>query len=104
MLLPANNSAMVRRRGRRGLGDAPDAPDAVVSACSPDICFNLGFPWVGRRTELAAGATQPFGSFEATGSGCRCATVLDLPTAVGLGVTGVLGLLLVVKLVQGRGY
>lgn len=75
----------------------------TVSACAPDICVAAYFPWIGRRSELAAGEAQPVGSFESAESGCYCKPVFELPRPWGLVATGVLGALLVFKIAKGRG-
>lgn len=66
-------------------------PPIEVAACAPDICLTWAAPWVGRRTETAAGASEP----------CRCKPVFELPSPVGLAITGILGALLAVKVVKG---
>jgi hypothetical protein len=80
-----------------GLGAADQVIDVV--GCSPDICLNLAFPWVGRRTELAPDQKQPFGSFES--GACRCKPVFELPAPWGLVATAAIGGLLLVKLIKG---
>jgi hypothetical protein len=79
---------------------APENVDVV--ACSPDICFNFGFPWVGRRWELPPNTNPANLNGRVLNSSCYCKPVFEVG-GWGTWITaGVIGLIAVSLLKGGR--
>ncbi len=77
---------------RRGVGELPaaDSSAVTVTGCAPDICFNFGFPWVGRRWEIPADGVT---SGRVLNDSCYCKPAFEVG-GMGEYITyGVLGLL-----------